>query len=180
PGSTSNAYVAFRAPLVPPQARALALLVPVRNLAQLAAKGGEHGSAQFGPPIELNLGGRGVRSIEGAGTNYLIIAGPPGIGTNLPPPADFRFFTWTGRPADSPQERDADLTRLNPEGLVEVPAGAWSPTNLIQIVSDNGTKDYYGDGLEAKHLPVPQFKKFRVDTVALGNITNAPPLIRLA
>jgi hypothetical protein len=178
PGSTTNAYLGFRAPLVPPDARALALVVPVRNFARLATKGGGQGSALFGPPIELNLGGRGIRSMEGIGTNYLIIAGPPGAGDHLPPPGNFRLFTWSGQPDDVPQERDADLTGLNPEGIVEVPPGPWTATNLFQIVSDNGTNEYYGDGIQAKHLGAPQFKKFRVDWLALGNLTNSAPLIR--
>jgi hypothetical protein len=178
PGSTTNAYIAFRAPLVPPDARAKALLVPVRNFARLATKGGGPGSALFGAPIELNLGGRGVRSIEGNGTNYLIIAGPPGAGDNLPPPGNFRAFTWTGQPGDAPQEHDADLAGLNPEGIVEVPPGPWSATNLFQILSDNGTNRFYGDDIQAKHLEIRQLKKFRVDTIALGNAGSSAPLIK--
>ncbi len=173
PGSTTNAYIAFRAPLVPPANRANALLIPVRNFAQLATRGGAPGSARFGTPIELNLGGRGVRSIEGTATNYLIIAGPPGAGQNLPPPGNFKLFTWTGNPADQPQQRDTDLTGLNPEGIVELPPGSWTPLTQFQLVSDNGTNKYYGDDLEAKHLPIPQFKKFRTDRVALGNVTSS-------
>jgi hypothetical protein len=183
PNNTTNAYLAFRAPLVPPTgpaARSKALLIPVLNFGKLTAKRSGPGSAQFGPPIELNLGGRGVRSIEGSGgTNYLIVAGPPGAGDNLPPPGNFKLFTWTGQPADPPQERDADLTGLNPEGIVQVPPGVWTPTNEFQIISDNGTNRFYGDGIQAKFLLIREFKKFRVDTLALGNLVNPPaPWIR--
>ncbi|HXJ57608.1 MAG TPA: hypothetical protein VNU68_13190 [Verrucomicrobiae bacterium] len=178
PGSTTSAYIAFRAPLVPPSARSNALLIPVLNFTTLATRPSGLGSARFGPPIELNLGGRGVRSIEGVGTNYLIVAGPPGTGDNLPPPGNFRFFTWTGQTNNVPQERGADLSGLNPEGIVEVTPGPWSATNLFQILSDNGTNHYYGDEIEAKHLEVPQFKKFRVDTVALGPVVSPAPIIR--
>ena len=141
----------------------------------VATKRSGPGSAQFGPPIELNLGGRGARSIEGVGgTNYLIVAGPPGAGASLPPPGNFKLFTWTGHPANQPQERAADLTGLNPEGIVEVPAGVWSPTNLFQILSDNGTNIFYGDDIQAKHLEAEgkprEFKKFRVDTITLGDV----------
>jgi hypothetical protein len=187
PNNTTNAYLAFRAPLVPPGSeptnRTKALLLPVLNFGKLATQRLGPGSARFGPPIELNLGGRGVRSIEGVGgTNYLLIAGPPGAGDHLPPPGDFRCFTWTGHPIDQPQERSADLTGLNPEGIVEVPPGVWTPTNQFQIISDNGTNVFYGDGIQAKHLDLfdlpREFKKFRADTVALGDAVQSAPTIR--
>ncbi|HEY2950971.1 MAG TPA: hypothetical protein VGK40_00230, partial [Verrucomicrobiae bacterium] len=122
PGSTDIAYIAFRAPLVPATNRAKALIVPVQNFAALAASasGGSPDSALFGAPIELNLGCRGIRSIEGTGTNYLVVAGPPGAATGMPP-ADFRLFTWSGTAAGAPQERAADLSGLNPEAIVELP-----------------------------------------------------------
>ena len=47
----------------------------------------------------------------------------------------------------------------------------------MQLVSDNGTKVYYGDGIEAKHLPEPNFKKCRSDFVALGDIVKPAPII---
>ena len=189
PNNTTNAYIAFRAPLVPPtgiDARSRALLIPVLNYSRLATQ--PHGplSAKFGWPIELNLGGRGVRSIEGVGTNYLIVAGPAGAGANPPPPGNFKLFTWSGNPADAPREHSADLSGMNPEGIAEVVPGPWSATNLFQIISDNGTNRYYGldaDGIdqEAKFLPVREFKKFRVDAIALGDVVATPaPAIRFA
>jgi hypothetical protein len=177
PNNTTNAYIAFRAPLVPPtgtDARSLALLIPVLNFGKITTKQSGPGSARFGPPIELNLGGRGVRSIEGVGTNYLIVAGPPGAGDNLPPPGNFKLFTWNGSSTDQPQERAADLTGMNPEGIVEVPVGIWTATNSFQILSDNGTNIFYGDDIQAKHLEAQgkprEFKKFRVDTITLGDV----------
>lgn len=178
PNNTTNAYIAFRAPLVPPtgvDARTKALLIPVLNFGKITTKQSGPGSARFGPPIELNLGGRGVRSIEGVGgTNYLIVAGPPGAGDNLPPPGNFKLFTWTGQLTNQPQERAADLSGMNPEGIVEVPPGVWTATNLFQILSDNGTNVYYGDDIQAKHLEAQgkprEFKKFRLDTIALGDV----------
>ncbi|MBK8001876.1 MAG: hypothetical protein IPK15_25035 [Verrucomicrobia bacterium] len=180
--NTSNLYVAFRAPLVPPTNRVNALVVPVLNFGKLTTKRSGRGTAQFGAPIELNLGGRAIRSIEGyQGTNYLIIAGPPGAPDsegNLPPPGNFRLFTWTGNPTNQPIEHTADLSRLNAEGIVEVYPGPWTATNIFQIVSDNGTNRYYGDGIEAKFLEVREFKKFRVDNIALGDPVPSPPTLR--
>ena len=177
PGSSTEAYIAFRAPLIPPE-RANALIIPVTNFTTLAAQGGPPGSARFGPPIELNLGGRGIRSIEGTGTNYLVVAGPPGAGSYLPPPGNFKLFTWSGRPNDHPQERTADLSNLNVEGIVEVPAGVWTAATKFQLVTDGGTNVYYGDGIPAKQLRVREFKKFRTDTIALGSLAAQTSLVR--
>ncbi|MEY2408366.1 MAG: uncharacterized protein QOF48_1036 [Verrucomicrobiota bacterium] len=174
PGSSTAAYVAFRAPLVPPGPRALALIVPVTNFTALAVRGGGLGSARFGAPIELNLDGRGIRSIEGSGTNYLIVAGPPGSGSNI---VGFRLYTWNGKPASPPRERSADLGGMNPEGIVGVPAGVWRTNTLMQLVSDNGTTVFYGDDIQAKHLASREFKKFRLDTVELGAIVASSPTL---
>ena len=180
--NTSNLYVAFRAPLVPPTNRVNALIVPVLNFGKLTTKRSGRGTAQFGAPIELNLGGRAIRSIEGyQGTNYLIVAGPPGAPDsegNLPPPGNFKLFTWTGNPTNQPVEHTADLSRLNAEGIVEVYPGPWTATNIFQIVSDNGTNRYYGDDIEAKFLEVREFKKFRVDNIALGDPVASAPTVR--
>jgi hypothetical protein len=126
----------------------------------------------------LNLGGRGIRSIEGIGTNFLIVAGPPGAGSYLPPPGNFRLFTWSGRPEEVPQERTADLTYLNVEGIVEVPAGAWTAATKFQLVTDGGTNVYYGDDIPAKQLRVREFKKFRTDLIALGSVATPAGFIR--
>ncbi|MGE3843954.1 MAG: hypothetical protein AB7I50_20460 [Vicinamibacterales bacterium] len=73
PGSSTIAYVAFRAPMEPTATRASALIVPVTNFAALM--GAASGSATFGAPIFLNLGGRAIRSIErNASDHYLIVA----------------------------------------------------------------------------------------------------------
>ena len=179
PNNTTNVYVAFRAPLVPPTNRVNALVIPVLNFGKISTKRSGPGSAQFGAPIELNLGGRAVRSIEGSGgTNYLIVTGPPGAGTNLPPPGNFKLFTWSGHPTNQPIEYNADLTGLNPEGIVQVFPGPWSATNVFQIISDNGTNRFYDDGIEAKFLETREFKKFRVDPIALGDAVPSPPTLR--
>jgi uncharacterized repeat protein (TIGR01451 family) len=167
PGSSTTAYVAFRAPLVPPPGRVLALIVPVLNFPTLAISGGPQGSAVFGSPIDLDLGGRGIRSIEGDASGMLIIAGP--AADTVVPPIDFKLFTWTGNPMDLPVMRTADLTGLTPEGVVELPLGGLLPTSQIQLVSDLGAAVLYGDGTATKDLPHPEWKKSRIDTVVLGD-----------
>src|SRR5207237_7094007 len=115
-----TAYVGFRAPLVPTTSRRLALIVPIANVASLvAADGGLAGSASFGAPIEIDLGRRGIRSIDrNASGEYLIVAGPPDADTGAAP-KDFRLFTWTGSASDAPVLHTADLTALGARGGFE-------------------------------------------------------------
>jgi hypothetical protein len=175
PGSASAAWVGFRAPIVPATNRTCALIVPVLNFTALAATGGPQGSAVFGAPIEIDLYGRGIRSVEGNATGFLISGGP--AGDVLGYPDDFRLYTWTGSPADQPQQRAANLSGLQPEAIPEVPPGPWTPQTLLQLISDNGTTLLYGDGIQNKHLLEPAFKKFRSDWVTLGAIVKPMPII---
>ncbi len=178
PGSTNIAYLAFRAPLVPPNSRVHALIIPVTNFTTLAVCNSPvAGVARFGAPIELNLGGRGLRSLEGSGTNFLIVAGPPGLASGIPP-SDFRLFTWNGQSNGVPQERAAALTNLLPEAIVELPPAPWTSNSSVQLISDNGIAIYYGDGVEAKFLPIPQHKKFRSDWVTLGPVVTSQPVFK--
>ena len=177
PGNTNVAYIGLRAPYVPPTNRAKALILVVSNFSTLAVSGAAAGATVFGPPIELNLIRRGIRSMEANTNGVLIVAGPAGKFTGAPP-SDFRLFTWSGRPGDAPQERRADLSGLNPEGLVEPPPAPWTSNSVAELISDNGTSVYYGDGVEAKHLPIPAFKKFRSDRVPLGPVVVSKPILR--
>ncbi|HWN96690.1 MAG TPA: hypothetical protein VNT99_16800, partial [Methylomirabilota bacterium] len=178
PGSTTTAYVCFRAPIVPATNRVKALIVPVTNFAALASGSFTNpGAAGFGAPIELNLGGRAFRSIEGNGDGYLIVCGPPGVASGTPP-SDFRMFTWTGSPANAPLERAASLTNLIVEGIVELPPGPLTSSSTVQLISDNGITVYYDDTIEAKQLPYPGFKKFRSDWVTLGPVVTSQPAIK--
>ena len=174
PGSSTTAFIGFRAPQIPPGARATALVVVVTNFTKLAISRAGPGTARFGAPIELDLGGRGIRSIEGNSSGYVIIAGPPGVATGIPP-SDFRLYTWTGNATNAPQERDADLSGFNPEGIVQLPTGNWTSNSLVEILSDNGITVFYGDAVEAKHLPVRNFKKFRSDWIKLGSVVGSAP-----
>ena len=180
PGSTNTAFVCFRAPLVPATNRAKALIVPVTNFAALAISSATNaGAARFGTPIELNLGGRGIRSIEGDTNGYLISAGTPAAVPGDLPPQNFRLFTWNGFATNAPQEHDAILTDMIPEGIVELPPAPWTSNSQVQLISDNGITDFYNDGMEAKLLPIREFKKFRSDWVALGAVVIPPPVIKV-
>ncbi|MCX8156831.1 MAG: hypothetical protein N3J91_10360 [Verrucomicrobiae bacterium] len=177
PGSTNVVYVGFRAPLVPPTNRCYALVVPVLNFPELIGSNVPPGSARFGPPIEMDLFGRGIRSLEGDEQGYLIIAGTP-LNFRGPYPDDFKLYLWSGQPQDPPQELTANLAGMNPEGIVQLPPRPWTPETQVQLVSDNGVMDWYGDGQQAKFLPIRDFRKFRSDWVALGQITRPAPLLR--
>jgi hypothetical protein len=175
PGSASAAWLGFRAPIVPVTNRTYALIIPVLNYTALSSSGGLPGSAVFGAPIELDLYGRGIRSMEGTSNGFIICAGPPGDVQEYP--NDFKLYTWTGNPEDAAQQRDADLSGLQPEGIVELPAVPWTAESQIQLISDNGTTIPYDDGIPNKKLSVTAFRKFRSDWVTLGRIVKPVPII---
>lgn len=150
PGSSTTAYLAFRAPLEPTSARNLALMIPVTNLDQLVT--GAAATATFGAPLQFDLGGLGIREIrKNADGQYLIIAGTPD-GTN----SDFQLYTWDGNPLDPPLESGAPLP-LEPAGANQ---GSWEtivsvPDPLVsgapvQLLQDDGDTAWYGDTLTSK------------------------------
>ncbi|WP_457423279.1 DUF3616 domain-containing protein [Roseateles sp. P5_E7] len=111
--------IALRNPI--PQGRAI--LIPLLNPAELVDG---KGPARFGAAIRLDLGGRGLRSIERVSTTYLIAAGPPAdAGT-------FAIYRWSGKAADAPTPVKLDLGTLRPEALF-----AW-PDGQVTLLSDDG------------------------------------------
>jgi hypothetical protein len=178
PGSTNTAFICFRAPLIPTTNRVKALLVPLTNFAALAVSTSPTpGLARFGEPMELNLGGRAFRSVEGNSNGYLIVSGPPGLASGAPP-SDFRLFTWSGSATNVPQELGSNLEHLLPEGIAELPPGPWTSNSMVQLISDNGIAIYYNDDIQAKFLPNRPHKKFRSDWVAFGPNVDPQPVIR--
>jgi len=150
PGSSSTAYLAFRAPLEPAGDRQDALMIPVTNIDQLVA--GTATSATFGAPVLFDLGGLGIREIrENADGQYLIIAGTPDGGND-----DFQLYSWDGNPLDPPIESGTALP-LEPSGanqgswetIVSVPDPLVSGSS-VQLVEDNGDTAWYGDTLTSK------------------------------
>ncbi|MCU0527159.1 MAG: DUF3616 domain-containing protein [Elainella sp. Prado103] len=167
PDNTTG-YVAFRAPNVPTANRTQALIAPISNFTEVAT--GAAAQANIGAPIELNLGGRGIRSIERNSNNeYLIVAGPSDQATGIAP-KDFRLYTWTGIASDAPVLRGNNLTALNVNGsfesIVEIPASLKRGAR-VQLLVDNGDADFYGTGDEAKEL-TDNLQKFRSESITLG------------
>jgi hypothetical protein len=175
----STAYICFRAPISPAAGRTKALVVPVTNFTSLVSGNPSAGPAVFGAPIQLDLGGRGIRDIRKNGSNeYLIVAG------SASDTGDFRLFSWTGNPANQAVGlTGTNLTGLNPEAIVDVSVGlnafsAFAPVQ-VQLLSDFGDTVYYGDGIAAKDLANDNHKKFRSDVVTTGPpVTAATVSIR--
>ncbi|WP_199520318.1 DUF3616 domain-containing protein [Kitasatospora sp. MBT63] len=164
PGSTTTAYVGFRAPLVPPAAGGKALLVPVTNFDRLAG-GSVH--ATFGTPVTLDLGGLSVRDIrKNAAGQYLIVAGSWAADDNSDP---YALYRWTGQPSDAPV-KVLDLPTSDAggwEAVVDVPDLS-VPGARAQLITDDGSADLYGDGTEAKDLTHPEWKKSRTTWFTIG------------
>lgn len=164
PGSTTTAYVGFRAPLAPVVPGGKALIVPVVNFDQVLASGAK---AVFGAGIELDLGGLSVRDLrKNAAGQYLILAGSWAADDNSDP---YALYQWDGVPGHAPVKR-ADLPTTDPggwEAVVDVP-DLTAPGARVQLVTDSGSADLYGDGVEAKDLTHPEWKKARAAWFTLG------------
>ncbi|MCX4551814.1 DUF3616 domain-containing protein [Streptomyces sp. NBC_01387] len=163
PGSTTTAYLGFRAPLVPPKSGGKALIVPVTDMDEVVT--GK--KATFGEPIELDLGGLSVRDIrKNAADQYLIVAGSWAADDNEDP---YVLYSWDGVAGHAPVKR-VDLPTSDPggwEAVVDVPdlsaAGA-----RAQLITDDGSADLYGDGTAAKDLTHDEWKKSRATWFSLN------------
>ena len=175
PNNANGALLGFRSLL----SNGRALVVPVMNFQAIVMANPVPNTASFGTPIELDLAGHSIRSIDCSENGCLIVAGPAGRVT------DFSLYTWSGNPADTPELRAVDLAATaatgNIEGIVALPTeafqGAAGDNLAVQLLIDTGTFDYYGDGSEAKDLPNDEWKKFRTEQVQLGAVTEAPVAI---
>ncbi|MFJ2088704.1 DUF3616 domain-containing protein [Streptomyces sp. NPDC087901] len=157
PGSTTTAYLGFRAPLVPPKEGGKALIVPVTNFDKVAGSGAK---ATIGTPIELDLGGLSIRDIrKNSADQYLIVAGSWAADDNSDP---YALYSWDGIAGHAPQKR-LDLPTADPggwEAVVAVP-DLNTPGARAQLLTDAGSADLYGDGTEAKDLDHDEWKKSR-------------------
>ena len=183
PGSSSTAYLGFRAPLSPASAGGDAIVVPVTNLDQLATSGQNTSvHASFGEPIEMDLDGLSLREIrKNADDQYLILAGSWAAG------GEQAIFSWDGVPADPPVRSPTSLPGGDSTGEE---AGSWESIaqvpdpfpsgSPVQLVMDDGSADLYGDGQEAKEL-IPEFQKSRSDLIPVylpgGPFNTALPAI---
>jgi hypothetical protein len=110
----------FRTPLSDDRA----VVVKIKSAEALAR--GE--APELAEPIFIELGGRGIRSLEQIDAGYLLVAGPREGGRKS------KLFFWTGRRRDAPVSLDATLPKgFNPEAVFERPG-----TREICVISDDG------------------------------------------
>ena len=137
--------IGFRNPL--PEERAI--VIPLENPTEVV----DGKRAKLGEPFELNLGRRGIRSIEWVGGSYLIVAGPTAD------EGSFALYRWSGKRGESAMPIDSvDLGSLRPEALFAIPQ-----TPQVQLLSDDG--GVVTGGVECKNLP-PSRQTFRGLVVA--------------
>ncbi len=133
--------IGFRNPI--PQGKALVL--PLTNPLDLIQKDEKEVKAIFGEPIELNLGGLGIRSIEywQVYQVYLIVAGAYD-GSD-----EFALYWWSGNCQDTPQKIESVSLPPNfrPEAVLFYP----NRINQFQLLSDDGTIIRV-DGKECKEI----------------------------
>jgi hypothetical protein len=109
-----------------------AIVVPIDNPADVVDKGSK---PVFGKPVLLNLGGRGIRSLDRIADRYIITAGPHGTAAESKIKPPFAFFNWSGKEADEPVlikgvTLPADFS---PEALFASEDGS-----TVTLVSDDG------------------------------------------
>jgi hypothetical protein len=124
-----------------------ALIVTIENPAEVI----EGNSARLAAPIEIDLGGLGIRSMEwSAGRKkYVIVAGA------YDGEDKSRLFLWSGSATEAPQPlADVDFTGWNPEALVFY---ADEPGRIQVLSDDGGVKT---GGVRCKDLPEEQ-RRFR-------------------
>src|SRR4051812_28251946 len=105
-----------------------ALVIPFKNPAAVVNDGAQ---PQFGPVEAVDLGGRGIRSMEllGYGTSkYILIAGPVSDSAD-----GFAVFFWDGPGTDRREVKGIDFQGLKPEGAMRVPG-----QESVQLLSDDG------------------------------------------
>jgi len=134
--------IGFRNPI--PQGKAL--LVPLLNPEQLI----QGQRARFGEPIQLDLGGYGVRSMGRDKDNYLIIAG------SFDGDGESRAYTWAGGTNAPTLMSGVRFPGLNPEGLTY--STAEGRTEFF-VLSDDGTLKIGGE--DCKKVKNPAFRQFR-------------------
>jgi hypothetical protein len=123
-GLAANADGGLLIGLRSPLRQGKALIVPLHNPAQVI--GGE--APRFGAATLLNLGGRGIRSIERIGDAYVLVAGP------VADRGDFALYRWSGVATDGAVKIPGiELGDLRPEALF-----AWPPSDRLQLLSDDG------------------------------------------
>jgi hypothetical protein len=140
-GPDGSLLVGFRNPL----SAGRALVVPLTNAAAVVAGGTR---AQFEPPWELDLGGRGVRDLTPWKGHLLVAAGPAAKD------GDFRLFVWDfGGKTIAPVDTTA-LSDSSPEAVV-----VFEEKDRVLALSDDG--DRLQDGIRCGKTRPEAARRFR-------------------
>ena len=115
--------IGFRNPIP----KAGALLVPLLNPDAVIA--GAH--AQFGKPIQLDLGGLGIRDMAFWQGEFIIIAGRYDAGGTS------KIFRWAGGNSVPKPMKQVSLKGLNPEAILIYPDRG---LREFQLLSDDSTE----------------------------------------
>lgn len=120
--------IGFRNPLYNDRS----IVVPLLNPQQVI--GGAR--ARFGAPSELELGGRGIRSIDYSEKRrgYLIVAGP------TDDDGSFALYAWSGEGDQVERVRNVDFAGLKPEAMLAYPSEA----EAVDFLSDDGGVELNG------------------------------------
>ncbi|MDM0110020.1 DUF3616 domain-containing protein [Variovorax sp. J22R24] len=127
-----------------------ALILPLVNPAQVVESDAD---PTFRDLIPLDLGTRGIRSLEWTGKDYLIVAGPHDDNKDL----GFRLYRWDGDPNNSrPKLVEKQVfVGINPEAIFKVRTGG-----RYYVLSDDGDIPVDDKKCKSKKLPLEK-KGFR-------------------
>lgn len=141
-----------------PQQKKMALVVMLNNPKQVV----EHkATPDFGDLIRLDLGGRGIRSIELVKGEFLIVAGPRGEAKDSPVKPAFVLYRWSGSVTEQPKRvRDLDDGSFRPEALFFD-----SESKELVMLSDDGDELVDGKACKRKKL-APEKQSFRAKRLA--------------
>ncbi len=134
-----------------PRPQGKALIVELKNPLDVVLRGTP---ASFGDPILLDLGGRGIRSLEyfAAIGRYLIVAGAADDSEGS------QLFLWTSGSSPERVEQGSFEKDWNLESVVE-----WGGGRLL-LLSDDGTRpsrNSVGKPCPCKELDMQEAKSFR-------------------
>lgn len=144
--------IGFRNPLI----EGKALLVRLTNPNGVMA--GD--KAIFGDPVLLDLGGQGIRSLEWANGNLLILAGPAEGSKGKDTPS--ALYRWLGQGAVPPQRlrtfSPVDGAPLNPEAL-------FLAGDALVVLSDDGSLKQDGKACEDRPKGKQAFRELLLTPV---------------
>lgn len=152
-----TAYMGLRTPAV---SENRALIIPIQDFATWFNNGSPSNPPTLGNPIELDLGGFGIRGMECNRNGCVIIAGA------MDNDEAVVIYTWSGNPNEAPSLRAVDLTDMQPESVIIGDDVNFTSGRSIQLLSNNDNTDWYQTGENTASLS-PNLQVFRSDFVII-------------